>query len=219
MDDGRQSQYGILEAGQINALSDGVIAVVITLLVLGIDVPQGHQFSTEGFLSFLQKIEYQLVVYAIAFALVGTYWLQHAAMFHYFRQGSRRLVWLNLAFLFVVTLVPFVTKIIGTYRYQPLVIIPFAVVNVACGLSLAVMWWYANRVEPVVWPRIDPTVVRSMSTRILIGPAVCLVAVAVSFVNVRLGHAVFLTIPLVYLSHRSVDTHWPEIVEDADQAT
>jgi len=209
-----KSDTGSLMLDRLNALSDGVIAVVITLLVLGIDVPQGHQFSTEGFFSFLQKIEYQVVVYAIAFALVGTYWLQHNAMFHYFRHGSRRLVWLNMAFLFFLTLVPFVTEMIGTYRYEPMVMIVFAADNVACGLSLALMWRYANHVEQVVWPKIDAAVVRSMTTRILIGPGICLMALAVSFLNVRLGHAVFLLVPLVYMSHTSVDKHWPEVVED-----
>lgn len=207
-----KSEAGSLMLDRLNALSDGVIAVVITLLVLGIDVPQDHHFSTEGFFSFLHKIEYQVVVYAIAFALTATYWLQHNAMFHYFRHGSRRLIWLNMGFLFFLTLVPFVTEMIGTYRYEPLVIVVFAAVNVACGLSLAALWWYANTVEPVVWPKIDPDVVRSMTIRILIGPVICLAAVAVSFLNVRLGHAVFLAIPLVYSSHRRVDTHWPEIV-------
>lgn len=212
------SDAGSLMLDRLNALSDGVIAVVITLLVLGIDVPQDHHFSTEGFLSFLHKIEYQVVVYAIAFALTATYWLQHNAMFHYFRHGSRRLIWLNMGFLFFLTLVPFATKLIGTYRYEPLVMIVFAAVNVACGVSLAVLWWYANTIEPVVWPRIAPDVVRSMAVRILIGPVISLVALAVSFLNVRLGHAVFLTIPLVYASHRRVDTHWPEIVEaDTDE--
>ena len=172
---------------RINALSDGVIAVVITLLVLGIEVPKDHQFSTEGFFSFLKKIEYQLVVYAISFALVGTYWLQHNAMFHFLRHGTRMLIWLNLLFLFLVTLVPFVTDLIGTYRYEPLVMIIFAAVNMACSLSLVLLWLYANHVAPVVWPGIDASVVRSMTRRILIGPALCLIAVAVSFVSVRIG--------------------------------
>ena len=132
---------------------------------------------------------------------------------------TRWLIWLNMVFLFFVTLVPFVTQMIGTYRYEPLVIVIFAAVNVACGLSLALMWWYANRVESVVWPKIDPAVVRSMTDRILMGPGVCVAAVAVSFLNVRLGHAVFLSIPLVYMSHSRVDTHWPQVVDDAEQVT
>ena len=82
---------------------------------------------------------------------------------------------------------------------------------------MAFLWWYANKVEPVVRPKIDPGVVRSMTARILIGPGLCLLGLAGSFLNVRLGHAVFVLIPLIYVSHTRVDRRWPEVVEDASE--
>ena len=134
-------------------------------------------------------------------------------MFHFFRQGSRGLTWLNLLFLFFLTLLPFTTQLIGTYKNEPLVIVIYGAVHIACGCSLALIWWYANRIAPVVWPRIDPAVARSMLRRILMGPVVSLVAIGIAFINVRLAHVVFLSMPFFYISHRAVDTHWPEIVE------
>jgi uncharacterized membrane protein len=204
---------------RLNALSDGVIAIVLTLLVLGIDIPKDHDFSQDGLLSFVMKIEYQVTVYAISFVLIGTYWIAQSVMFHYFRQGSRTLTWLNLLFLFVLTLLPFLTDLIGTYRNEPLVMVIYGAVNIACCLSLALMWWYANHVAPVVWPRIDPAVARSMALRILMGAGVSLAVIAVSFVNVRLAHLVFLTMPFLYVSHRRVDAHWSEVVDKDEVAT
>ena len=81
---------------RLNALSDGVTAIVLTLLVLGIDVPKDHDFSRDGLVSYLIKIEYQVTVYAVSFVLIGTYWIVRNAMFHYFRYGTRALTWLNL---------------------------------------------------------------------------------------------------------------------------
>lgn len=202
-----------LALDRLNALSDGVIAIVITLLVLGIDLPEHHDFSADGLISFLGKIEYQVTVYAVSFVLIGSYWMQHNVMFHFFRQGSRGLTWLNLLFLFELTLLPFTTKLIGVYRNEPLPLVVYGAVNILSGCTLAYMWWYANRLAPVVWPRIDPAIARSMLRRILSGPVVSLVAIGAAFVNARLSHVVFLTIPLFHLSHRTVDSHWPEVVE------
>jgi uncharacterized membrane protein len=207
-----ESRIAPLALDRLVSLSDGVIAIVLTLLVLGIDIPAHHDFSTEGLIAFLGKIEYQVTVYAVSFVLIGSYWMQHNVMFHFFRNGSRGLTWVNLLFLFELTLLPFTTKLIGTYKYEPLVIIVYGAVHFACGCTLAYMWWYANRWAPVVWPRIDPAVARSMLFRILAGPVISLVAIGVAFISVRLGHAVFLTMPLFHTSHRRVDSHWPEVV-------
>ena len=73
--------------------------------------------------------------------------------------------------------------------------------------------WYANRWAPIVWPRIDPAVARSMLLRILTGPIISTMAIGTAFISVRLAHAVFLTMPLFHVSHRSVDKHWPEVIE------
>ena len=200
-----------LKLDRLNALSDGVVAIVLTLLVLGIEVPKDHNFSREGLLAYLLKVEYQVTVYAVSFVLIGTYWVIQNVMFHYFRQGTRPLTWLNLLFLFILTLLPFTTQLIGTYRYQPLVIVVYGIVNVACSLSLAVIWVYANYRVPVVWPRIDPAIARSMTRRILMGAGLSVLATGVSFLNVRLAHAFFLAMPLLYVSQRSVDAHWSEL--------
>ena len=215
-----KSNAAKLTLDRLNWLSDGVIAIVLTLLVLGVDIPEHHDFSANGLINFLGKVEYQIVVYAVSFVLIGSYWIQHNVMFHFFQSGTRGLTWLNLLFLFELTLLPFTTKLIGTYQYQPLPILIYGAVHFACGCTLAYMWWYANRRAPVVWPRIDTVIARSMFLRILTGPAISLVALGAGFINARLAHAVFLTMPQCHLSHRTVDSHWPEIAEmdEADRS-
>jgi len=210
---------GELTVERMNALSDGVVSIVLTLLVFGIDIPANHDFSKAGLLPYLSKLEYQVTVYAVSFVLIAGYWVQHNVMFHYFRNATRGLLWLNLFFLFLLTLLPFTTQLIGTYRYEPRVIVIYGIVNAACGFSLAFMWWGANRLYPVVSPRIDDRVVRSMLFRILLGPVISLVAIGVAFANVRLSHLVFLSIPFLQLSHRAVDRHWAELQAAAEQQT
>jgi uncharacterized membrane protein len=202
---------GSLTLERLKGLSDGVVAIVLTLLVLGIEVPEGHDFSMDGLLGYLSKVEYQVTVYAVSFVLIGGYWVAHNVMFHYFRYATRGLLWFNLLFLFMLTLLPFTTQLIGTYQYQPQVIVIYGLVNAASGCSLAFMWWGANRLIPVVWPRVDDAIVRSMLYRILLGSLLSLVAIGVAYLNVRLSHVVFLSIPFLQLKHRSVDRHWSEL--------
>lgn len=89
---------GFFSLDRCKALVDGVFAIVVTLLVLGIDVPTDHRFSEQGLVAFLERIGFDLLIYAVSFWLAGTYWVQHAAIMHFFRNGSRKLVWLNLFF-------------------------------------------------------------------------------------------------------------------------
>jgi uncharacterized membrane protein len=203
---------------RLNALSDGVVAIVLTLLVLGIEVPKDHDFATNGLLAYLLKVEYQLTVYAVSFMLGGSYWVAQNVMFHYFRNGTRTLTWLNLLFLFLLTLLPFTTQLIGAYRLEPLVMVVYGAVNIACSLSLALIWWYANYVALVVWPRIDPAIAHSMMLRILASAILSLVAIGVAFLNVRLFHLVFVLTPLLFVSHPSVDQHWLELVDSATKS-
>lgn len=205
------SNPGSLSLERLKGLSDGVIAIVLTLLVLSIEVPKGHDFSKDGLLSYVAKFEYQLTVYAVSFVLIGGYWIQHNVMFHYFRNSTRGLMWVNLLFLFFLTLLPFTTQLIGTYQYQPLVIVIYGIVNAICSCTLAFMWWGANHLVPVVWPKIDSKVVRSMTSRTLIGLVLSVLAIGVAFYNVRLSHLVFVSIPLLQLRHRYVDRHWAEL--------
>ncbi|WP_166825704.1 TMEM175 family protein [Thalassoroseus pseudoceratinae] len=197
---------------RVNAMSDGVVAIALTLLVLSIEVPQSHDFTNGGLIAYLVKVEYQLTVYLVSFVLIGCYWVLQNVMFHYFRHGTRVLTWLNLLFLFLLTLLPLTTQLIGTYRDEPLVMVVYGAVSIACSLSLALIWWYSNHIGMVVWPKIDPTVERTFMRRILYGACLSLVAVGVSFLNVRMSHFVFLSMPLLYLSDRQVDRHWSELV-------
>ena len=107
---------------RLNALSDGVIAIVITILVLGIEIPDDHRFTEEGMLAFLRRTEHDLLAYAVSFWLVGAYWVQHHAVFHHLQRADRYLVGLNLLFLFPVTLLPVTTNLKATYPEEPLAV-------------------------------------------------------------------------------------------------
>jgi uncharacterized membrane protein len=194
---------------RLNALTDGVIAIAITILVLGIEIPEDHLFSEQGLIKFLHRIGHDIIIYGISFWLIAAYWVQHHAMFHYFRYCNRTIAWLNAVFLFFLTLIPFLAKLKSIYKDEPKVVLLLGLGYIAVSLSLVSIWRYGVS-QPGIQRRhpVDSAVIRSMTARLLAAPLISLVAIGLSFFNVRVGTACFLAIPFFYISHRLIDARW-----------
>lgn len=190
---------------RLAALCDGVIAIAITLLVLGLEVPSVHLIPEKQLTEYLKQTIDPLIGYVGSFVLVGTYWLQHYVIFHFVKRVDRMFVALNGLFLMCVSFVPFPTGLQASYRTDELAMILYAGSQVACGLSLLAVWVYATRNQRLVADNVSPELMRSMSRRIAVTPLVGIAAMATSYVSIGLSHLLFLIIPAAYLSHRAVD--------------
>ena len=200
---------GAFSLDRCKALVDGVFAVVVTLLVLGINVPTDHSFSEQGFFAFLERISFDLLIYSISFWLGCTYWVQHAAIMHFFRKGSRELVWLNLLFLFPVTLLPFITELKGAYRDEALVTLLFGGLQILIGFALIAIWTYAASHPHLLTRPIEEDVRKKVTRRMLISPIlISMIAIPISLLNVHLSSLIFLSVPLYYLSNPLMDRNW-----------
>ena len=194
-----------MQTERMKALTDGVLAIVVTILVLGFEVPD-HDFDRSGLLSFLGKLIEPFLAYIVTFGIVSAYWVQHASIFHYVTVGDRKFFWLNLLFLLPVTMLPFLTDLRAVYHDEHMVTVLYAAANVVCGLLLLAIW--KRGVRERLTPEVPPIVDASMSKRILLGVALNLVGAAVAWIDTHLSSLVFISVPLLYLSHRVVDSHW-----------
>ncbi|MGY6276071.1 TMEM175 family protein [Methylomonas sp. MgM2] len=202
---------GAFSLDRCKALVDGVFAIVATLLVLGIDVPTDHHFNEQGLIGFLRRIGFDLVLYGISFWLAGTYWLQHTAIMRYFQEGSRMLTWLNMLFLFPITLIPFVTELKGTYPHEPLITLLFGSEQIVIGLTLISIWKYAVMHPKLLNWEISESLDKMVTKRMIVSPIlVSLLAIALSYVNMHLSTLFFLSVPLYYLSHPVIDQRWSD---------
>ena len=93
--------------GRLEAFSDGVIAILITIMVLEIHVPQG------GDLAALRPLLPTFLAYVMSFVYIGIYWNNHHHMFHVVQRVSGGVLWANLHLLFWLSLVPFITNWMG----------------------------------------------------------------------------------------------------------
>ncbi|MCH2183028.1 MAG: DUF1211 domain-containing protein [Mariniblastus sp.] len=197
-----------LTLGRLNGLSDGVFAIVITILVLGLDVPRDHDFAQQGILGFLGRIEDQLLPYCVSFTLIASYWVLHHVMLNYMDRCNRMFIWLNLAFMLPLSLSPWVTGIRSEYPCNLNVAILFGAVQLAVYLMLWVIWHYG--LKTLTNHPIPRRVVLGMDLRIAAAVGLTILGVALVPFNERISTVVFVCTPLMFVHHHSVDHHRPD---------
>ncbi|MEO5494875.1 MAG: TMEM175 family protein [Sphingomonas sp.] len=98
--------------GRVEAFSDGVLAIIITIMVLELKAPE------EPGVEHLWRLWPTFLAYAISFAYVGIYWVNHHRLFSHASRVSNALVWFNLFLLFSLSLIPFSTAYLGTQHFS-----------------------------------------------------------------------------------------------------
>jgi uncharacterized membrane protein len=131
-----------LEFGRVVNLSDAVFAFAMTLLVLGIELPDE---TTGPLAGQLPRVLPSLVAFALSFALVANTWWQHHRFVARLERVDGRLVAIDLVFLGVVALVPFPTGVVGRHPTDPAAVVTFAAAFVALLLLSLAMVAYAQR--------------------------------------------------------------------------
>jgi uncharacterized membrane protein len=203
-----------LRLERLVAFSNAVLAIAITLLVLGLDVPSAHKIPEQQLPEYLADSIPSVLAYLTSLFLVGMYWLQHYVMFHYVTHANRTLVILNGLFLLSVSFLPFPTGLQAVYRGDRLAVVFFGCAHILCGLTLLALWRYATHRHRLVAPEIPRRVVRTMTRRNAIGPTLSVLAIAASFYDVWAGRLLFLAIPVCYFSYRLVDAGWQQRPDD-----
>jgi uncharacterized membrane protein len=166
---------------RLAALSDGLFAVAMTLLVLDLKVPVAQGIETErALLAALGALAPRLVVYLMSFLTLGIFWVGQQTQLSHFTRSDRHLTWIHLAFLFAVSLMPFSTSLMAEFITLRTALLLYWLNIVALGALLLVSWRYARRaglVEADALAAID----RSVERRIFIaqglygfGAALCL---------------------------------------------
>ena len=193
---------------RLAGFSDGVIAVAITILVLGLEVPSVHEVKQSQLIDYLRDSLHPALGYVVSFVVIGTFWLEHYAIFHFLTHATRVLIVLNGFFLLCLTFVPFPTGLQAAYRHDELAMVFYSCSLFMCGLSLLAVWLYATRNRRLINPNISAEVLQSMTNRLMMAPALCLIAIGCSFQSVSLARLILVSIPVFYISHRTVDAGW-----------
>lgn len=178
----------VKETGRIEAFSDGVFAVAITLLVFGLKVPplSPETFSVGGLALALFKEWPSYLIFITSFATILIMWLSHHGIFKLVHRSDSPFLFANGFLLLLVTLVPFPTSLVAQYLTTPAAAVTcavysgvFVVINVAYNL----LWWSAAHRHRLLNPGVSPAQVKSLTRKILIGFPLYLLATLLAFWN------------------------------------
>jgi len=135
---------------RLEAFSDGVFAIVITLLILNVHVPDGRSLTMQS----LRPLVPSLATFVLSFIIVGVYWVAHHHMMHFVVQVNRRLLWLNLLTLLTVVFIPFPTSLLGTGFNNPLAVRLYGLSLIATNFSGLLFWLYLTAHKELMVPNV-----------------------------------------------------------------
>jgi uncharacterized membrane protein len=168
---------------RLAALSDGIFAVAMTLLVLDLHGPVKEAVHTEHELwRALGAMSPQLITYLMSFLTLGIFWNGQQAQLNCFARGNRHITWLHIAFLACVSIMPFSTRLLAEFIAFRIALLVYWLNIVLLGLVLYLSWLYASRAHLL---RDDTTleIARAIERRILIGQALYAIGAALCLWN------------------------------------
>jgi uncharacterized membrane protein len=181
-------------------LTDGVFAIVMTLLVLELSIPLiARSYAEIALAQRLLRMWPKYLSYVVSFIILGLFWAYHNTVFDYIKRSDSRLFWLNMSFLMFVALIPFSASLLAEYWQQQIavvlygltVIVPFAIVLSAFLYAVS-----GGRLSDGL---IDPALVKRERLSGLLIIAVFAVAIILSFTRPIVSLVLYGLVPLFFI--------------------
>ena len=180
-----------MRTSRLEAFSDGVLAIIITVMVLELKVPAGH-----GFLDLFRTSGFGLLTYLLSFVYVGIYWNNHHHMFSLVRQVSGGVLWMNLALLFCLSLFPFTTAWMGENHFASWPTAVYGIVMLCAAIAYYILQTTIIRAQGA-----GSKLARAIGAdrKGKLSPLLYAAAVPLAFVNESLADAIYIGVALIWL--------------------
>ncbi len=186
------------DPARVLALSDGVFAIILTLLVLELHVPE--LTGGANLRGALREVRPSFIAFVISFVVVAIAWAGHRDLFTLIRRTDRKLVWLNLLYLFPLSILPFGASLLARYDREPVALHLYGILLIAISVTRLTIWFYATRHPYLLFTAIDARS-RQMGILVVIVPTVAyLIAIAIAERTPTLSLAIYAFAPLAYFA-------------------
>ena len=179
-------------------LTDGVIAIIITILVLDIRVPELG--SGQSLADSLTEVRPTFVSFVISFLLVGMFWTLHKQTFNQVRYVDHNATWLNLLFLLVLALVPYASSALGEYSTESTALHLYGVVMIAASLLRLALNAYFQTHPGLLWQPPSKKARRLYAFTSSVPIVVYIIAMVVAGWSTTLSLVLYFSIPVVYFA-------------------
>ena len=183
---------------RLAALSDGVFAFAMTLLVLDLRLPVASVVRTErDLIHVLAGLAPQILLYLMSFITLGIFWNGQQTQLNYMARSDRHLSWIHIAFLFAVTLVPFSTRLLAEFIGYRTALLLYWLDIFLMGAILYASWKYAQRAQ-LVREDVPSEVCAAICKRVVIAQSLYALGAAACVFNPRWSIAIILAVQLNY---------------------
>lgn len=189
----------LLTPERLNTLSDGVFAIVMTILILDIKIERSldSPAASELFRK-LWGIVPRIEVYVISFLILGLFWISHHSQFHYIKKIDLNLLWINIIFLMFVSILPFSTDIAGEFADHKLSALIFSFNLLLVNVILYINWRYATYKHLLVDPNLNKEIISLYFKMNLLTSVVLVIAILLFNFEVPLSYAIYMVVPFIH---------------------
>ncbi|HNB52175.1 MAG TPA: TMEM175 family protein [Anaerolineales bacterium] len=128
---------------RLEAFSDGMFAIILTILVLELHVPELENASFAAFRAGMVEIAPKFFAFLFSFFIIAIFWINHHAIIHQIHKVDTKLLWLNIGLLFFSSLFPFITAFIGDYMMNPFVVALYPLNMTLSSVMINALWKHA----------------------------------------------------------------------------
>ena len=176
---------------RLEAFSDAVIAIIMTIMVLELKVP--HDSSWQA----LESLWPVFVSYTFSFIMLGIYWGNHHHLIHTIKEVSSGIMWANLHLLFWLSLIPFATAWMGENHFENKTVAVYALLANFCGVAYYILLTVIKNCNPGNTALLD--VLKKQSRKGILSVIIYTLAIFVSFINAAIAGALIVLVAIMWL--------------------
>jgi uncharacterized membrane protein len=201
-----------LSKARVEALTDGIFATVMTVLVLTLSVPviAGGSLSSvqlgQDVDAAVQGLLPDMLSYALSFLLLAVMWISHHYVFHYIARINRQLLWLNIVFLLTIGFIPFSTALLGRYPLVQLSVIIYGANVAGVAIAMQTFLQYAVRSKMLIAEGDSKALMDRIIFRWRLGVVIYSSAILVSFASTEVSIAIYILALCYYVISSSLRT-------------
>ena len=192
------------DTDRLEMFSDGVLAIVITLLVIEIKVPNITSVVSSEFIHELAKLWPNFYVFALSFVVIYIIWMNHHQTFNMIIKSNRVLMLLNGLLLFFTVLIPFPTALVGEYPYQPISGLIYGLVMASMAISFLLLYWYVTK-HGLVDTSIPKQIIKKGYNRALVGPIFYTTGAVCALIYLPASYIIYTLIAIYYLFPATIE--------------
>jgi len=200
---------------RVNAFSDGVFAVAITLLGISIAIPTIHGAVTESKLAHgLAGLWPHFFAFLLSFVIIGMFWISHHSLFAEIKRVNRTMIWFNLIYLLLIVFIPYTTNLLRAYGETTVATVVYAAVMAAAGLVQAGMAFYATHDQRLVDGDFNPRLAADFVRGNLIMAAVFLISIGIAFASPQIAKYFWAVLFITPFIERAIFGKTPTAAEE-----